>query len=146
MIGLEDDGMWLIDSVALRHMTRECRNILSMTKRKLPQIFELGYHRNYEIKGIGKASIEIESSNNIHLNNALYVLGLTKNLVSISCLEDKGDMVVFLEEKVLVWSKGSSIDAVRVIWIHDGRLYRLVNKPNQVLVHDEIDPSELWHR
>ena len=51
-----------------------------------------------------------------------------------------------MDGKVLVWSKGSSIDDARVFGIHDGRLYRLVIQPDQALVHDEIDPSELWHR
>lgn len=38
------------------------------------------------------------------------VHGLNKNLLSISCLKDKGDIITFVDGKVLVWSKGSSID------------------------------------
>lgn len=81
----------------------------------------------------------------MQLNNVLYIPGLKKNLISVSCLKDKGDRVAFVDGKVLVWSMGSSIDDARVIGICDGRLYRLVNQPNQALVHGEIDPSELWH-
>ena len=62
----------------------------------------------------------MESCNNVHLSNALYVSGLKKNLVSISCLEDKGDKITFVDGKVLVWPKGSSIDDARVIGIRDG--------------------------
>ena len=51
-----------------------------------------------------------------------------------------------MDGKVLVWSKGSSIDDDRVVGIRDGRLYRPVSQPDQALVHDEINPSELWHR
>ena len=73
--------------------------------------------------------IELESGNNVHLNNVLYVPGLKKNLVSISCLEDKGDRVEFVDGKVLVWPKGSSINNSRVISTCEGRLYRLLKQP-----------------
>lgn len=51
----------------------------------------------------------MESSENIHLKNILYAPGLKTNLVSISCLEDKGDRVTFVDGKFLVWLKGSNI-------------------------------------
>lgn len=127
-------------------MIEEHENLSSMMEKRLSQRVELGENHNYAIKGVGKAYIELKSGNNVHLNNVLYVPGLKKNLVSISCLEDKGDIVAFVDGKVLVWSKGSSIDVARVIGIHDGRLYKLVSQPTQALVHEEINPSELWHR
>jgi hypothetical protein len=61
---------------------------------------EFGDNNSYAIKGLGKASIKMESGNNVHLNNVLYVPGLKKNLVSISCLEDKGDRIAFVDGKV----------------------------------------------
>jgi len=106
----------------------------------------LRVNNNYVVKGVGKASIELEFGSNVHLSNILDVPGLKKNLVFVSCLEYKGDRVAFVDGKVLVWSKASSIDDASVIGIHDGRLYRFVSQPDQVLVHDEIDPSELWHQ
>lgn len=51
-----------------------------------------------------------------------------------------------MDGKLLVWSKFSCLDDVRFIGIHEGRLYRLVDQPAQALVHDEINPSELWHK
>lgn len=51
-----------------------------------------------------------------------------------------------MDVKVLVWSKGFSIEDARVIGIHEGRLYRLVSELTQALVHDEINPSELQNR
>ena len=76
---------------------------------------EHGDNHSYAIKGIGKASIELESGNNVHLSNVLYVPGLKKNLVSISCLEDKEDRIAFVDGKVLVWPKGSSIDNAELL-------------------------------
>eukprot|EP00253_Pinus_taeda_P009654 PITA_09654 len=122
-------------------MTRERGNISSMMEKRMAQRVELGYNHSYVVKGVGKASIEMESGNNVHLSNVLYIPGLKKNLVPISCLEDKGDRVAFVYGKVLVWSKVSSIDDARVIGIHDGKLYRLISQSNQALVHDEINPS-----
>jgi hypothetical protein len=142
----DDDDMWIIDSGASRHMTGDHENITSVREKRISQKVELGDNHSYAVKGIGKASIELESGNNVHLNNVLYVPGLKKNLVSISCLEDKGDIITFVDGKVLVWPKHSSIDNARVIGIREGRLYKLLGQNAQALVHDELNPSELWHR
>ena len=88
----------------------------------------------------------MESDNNVHLSNVLYVPGLKKNLVSISYLEDKGDRIAFVDGKFLIWSKYSKIEDARIIGIHEGRLYKLLGQNAQDLVHDELNPSELWHK
>lgn len=112
-------------------------------ERRLSKKVELGDNNNYGVKGIGKTSIELELGDNVRLSNILYLLGLKKNLVSISCLEDKGDRVAFVDSKVLVWPKGFSIDSARVIRVREGRLYRLLKQPTQALVHNDINPCEL---
>jgi len=98
------------------------------------------------VKGIGSTSIKLEDGSNIHLKNILFVRGLHKVFLSISSLEDKRDRVGFIDGKVVVWGKGSSIDQAKVIGIREGRLYRLIYPINQALVHTEISPCELWHR
>jgi predicted aspartyl protease len=138
--------MWLIDSGASRHMTGDRKNFSSMKENETPHKVELGDKNSYAVKGIGQATINMESGNSIHLSNVLYVLGLKKNLVSIYCLEEKGDRVAFLDGKVLVWYKDSNIEDARVIGTREGRLYKLLGQNTQALVHDEINPSELWHR
>jgi hypothetical protein len=97
----EEDEMWLIDSGASRHMTGERVNLSSMMEKRTSHRVELGDNNSYAVKGIGKASIELKSGKNVHLNNVLYVPSLKKNLVSISCLEDKGDRIAFVDGKVL---------------------------------------------
>jgi len=69
-----------------------------------------------------------------------------KNLLSISCLEDKGDRVASVDGKVLAWGKDSSIDKARMIGISEESLYRVLTPFSQALVHMEINPIELWHR
>ena len=49
------------------------------------------------MKGIGSTSLELEYGGSIHLNNILFVPGLKKNLISISCLEYKCDRIVFVD-------------------------------------------------
>jgi hypothetical protein len=38
------------------------------------------------------------------------------------------------------------IENARVIGTREGRLYRLLERNDEALVHDEVNPSELWHR
>ena len=44
-----------------------------------------------------------------------------------------------------MWPKGKTIDDVVVIGEQEGGLYKLKGQPEQALVHDSMDPSELWH-
>jgi hypothetical protein len=88
----------------------------------------------------------LKTGNNVHLSNVLYVPGLKKNLVSISFLEDKGNRIAFVDGEVLCWSRDPSIENARVIGTHEGRLYRLLERNDEALIHDEVNPSELWHR
>jgi hypothetical protein len=87
---------------------------------------ELGDKTTYPVEGFGQASIKMKTGNYVHLSNVLYVPGLEKNHVSISCLEDKGNRIAFVDGKVLSWHKDSSIENARVIGSHEGNLYRLL--------------------
>jgi len=143
---LKDENVWVIDSDASKHMTGECSQLQTLSKGDSSLSIELGDKKSYLVKGIGSTSLELESGGSIHLNNILYVPGSNKNLLSISCLEDKGDRVAFVDGKVLVWGKGSSIYDARVVGIHEGILYRLYTPLSHVLVHLDVNPAELWHR
>ena len=45
-----------------------------------------------------------------------------------------------------MWPKGKTIDDATVIREQEGGLYKLKGQPEKALVHDSIEPSELWHR
>ena len=70
---------------------------------------------------------------------------LKKNLLSISALDAKGMRVAFEDGQVLMWPKGKTIDDVVVIGEKEGGLYKLKGHLEQALVHDSVEPSELWH-
>jgi hypothetical protein len=54
----------------------------------------LGDDYQYPIKGVGESNYKLNSRNSMKMKDILYVLGLTKNLLSISYLENKGFRVV----------------------------------------------------
>jgi hypothetical protein len=49
---------------------------------------------------------------------------LKKNLLSISALDKKGLWVAFVDGKVLMWSKGKTIEDAVAIGIEEGGLYK----------------------
>jgi hypothetical protein len=141
-----EDDMWKIDSGASRHMTGDQARLSNLNQKKTSYKVELGDKSTYPVEGFGQASVKLKTGNNVHLSNVLYVLGLEKNLVSISCLEDKGNIIAFVDGKVLSWHKDSSIENARVIGNRESNLYRLLEQNEEALVHDEVNPNELWHR
>ena len=80
------------------------------------------------------------------MKDVLFVLGLNKNPLSIFVLDAKCKRVEFVDGQVLMWNKGKTIDDVFVIGEQEGGLYKLKGQPEQALVHDSIEPNELWHR
>ena len=45
-----------------------------------------------------------------------------------------------------MWPKGKTIDDAVVIGEQEGDLYKLKGHPEQALIHDIVEPNELWHR
>ena len=77
----------------------------------------------------------------------LYVLGLTKNLISISTLEDKGYRVKFCDHRVYIRPKGSNRSLDRVIGRRSEKVYRLHFEPAKALVsNSSSSQGELRHR
>jgi hypothetical protein len=146
LTGTIEDDMWIIDSGASRHMTGNQARLSNLNEKMTSYKVDLGEKITYPVKGFGKALVKLKTGNNVHLNYVLYVPSLEKNLVSISCLEDKGNIIAFVDGKVLSWHKDSSIENARVIGTHEGNLYRLLEQNEESLVHDEVNPNELWPR
>jgi hypothetical protein len=146
LTGTIEDDMWIIDSGASRHMTRDQDRLSNLNEKKTSYKVELGDKSIYPVEGFVEAFVKLKSGNHVHLSNVLYVPGLEKNLVSISCLEDKGNIIAFMDRKVLSWHKDSSIENARVIGSRKGNLYRLLEQNEESLVHDEVNPNEIWHR
>ena len=54
--------------------------------------------------------------------------------------------VAFIDCQVIIWPKGKTIDDAVVIEEQKGGLYKLKGYPEQALIHETIEPNELWHR
>ena len=75
----------------------------------------------------------------------LYVPVLKKNILSIYALDEKGMGVAFVYGQVLLRHKIKTIDDATMIGEQDRGLYKLKGQPEQELLHESIELSELWH-
>jgi hypothetical protein len=98
-----------------------------------------------DVKGVGEASYKLDYRKAMKKKDVLYVPGLKKNRLSISCLDEKGFIVAFIDGKFFMWPRGKCIDDDVVIGVQEGGLYKLKGYSNSTLVHNTITPSELWH-
>ena len=94
---------------------------------------KLGYDYQYPIKGSGESSYKLDSGNSITMKELLFVLGLKKNLLSISALDAKGMRFAFIDGQVIMWPKGKTINDAVVIGEQEGGLYKLKGHPEQAL-------------
>ena len=76
----------------------------------------------------------------------LFVPRLTKNLISVSTLEDKGYQVMFRDHRVYIRPKGLDRSLDRVIRRRSGKVYILHFEPAKALVSSSSSQGELWHR
>jgi len=139
-------NVWLVHSGESKHMTVYKESFVNLSEHESPYKVKLGDDYKYPIKESGGASYKLDSGKSLKMKDVRYVPRLKKNLHSISTLDAKGIRVAFIDGQVLMWPKGKTIDDVSVIGEKDGGLYKLKGQPEQALVHDSMEPNELWHR
>ena len=106
-------------------MTCQKNTLSRLIEKDSPQKGSLGDDYQYPIKGIGEATYKLDLGTPLRMDDVLYVPGLKKNLLSISALDKKGFWVAFVDRKVLMWSKGKTIEDVVVNGTEEGGLYKL---------------------
>jgi hypothetical protein len=141
-----NNDIWLIDSGASRHMTGYRDQLIDLVEKESHLHVVLGDNAKYTMKGVGTSTFQLDSDIPLQLSEVLYVPGMKRNLIFVSALEDKRYKVTFSEGKVLAWHKNSHMDYARVIGVRENSLYRLTVRLVQVLLHDTITLSELWHK
>ena len=119
---------------------------MKLSKHESPHKVKLEHDYEYRIKGSGESSYKLDSRKSMKMKDVLFVPGLKMNLLSISALDAKGMRVSFVDGQVLMWPKEKNIDDAVVIGEQEGGLYKLRGQPKQALVHDLVEPNELWHR
>jgi hypothetical protein len=80
------------------------------------------------------------------VKDVLLLPGLRKNRLSISSLEDDCFTISFVDGEVLMWPKGKSFNDAIVNGVQEGGLYKLKGDSETNLVHNTINPRDLWHR
>ena len=104
-----------MDSGASRHMTGYRCALIDLTEQKSSVEVEMGDETTYSIQGIGSTSFRLGSDTNLKITEILYVLGIKKNLLLVSALEDKGFWVTFMEGRALLWHKDINLESVIMI-------------------------------
>jgi hypothetical protein len=139
---------WYIDSGASCHMTAVREHLTDLTQCGDAEVV-LGDDREVKVDGCGTVSFRRESLPPMTLIVVLYVLGLKKNLVSVSTIEEKGYEVLFRDGKVLLFPRGSSITSAKVIGTRHERLYKFLFQPVRALIHSTSNSNDLcqiWHK
>ena len=137
---------WIIDSGASKQMTGFKEFFEKLFEHNSPHKVKLGDDYQYPIKGSGESSYKLDSRKYMKMKDVLFVPGLNKNLLSISALDAKGMRVEFVDGQVIMWTRGKTIDDAIVIGEQEGGLCKLKGHPEQAMVHDTVEPNELWHR
>ena len=89
---------------------------------------ESGYNSTYLIQSVGYASFRMSLGDVLHMEDIIYVLGLKKNLLLVSVLEDKSLQVIFMENQAYLWSKNQNIGTATFIGVREGGIYKLLGK------------------
>jgi hypothetical protein len=125
-------------------MTGYEESLSKLIHKDSPHNIKLGDEYQYPIKGVGEYSYKLNSGKPMKMKKVIYVPGLKKNLLSISTLDKKGFKVEFIYGQVLMGPRGKTIDDVVVMGVEEG-LYKLKGHLDSTMVHDIVNPGELWH-
>ena len=99
---------WLIDSGASHHMICYQELLSDLDKRESHQKVILGDDARYAVRGAGATSFQLKSGKTLKMKDVLHVLGMTRNLVVVSDLEDEVYDVLFSKGRVYIQNYGSN--------------------------------------
>ena len=142
----EDICEWIIDSGATQHMTFERARLSNYKEFKKPCVVNLGDSRS--ILAYGKGTYHVtaavgDHTQNISLQEVLYLPELDKNLLSVNAMVRRGATVTFKDDKCEI-SRDSKILAMGEI---QGKLYTLkIVKEHVNIAKQQPDADKyLWH-
>jgi hypothetical protein len=79
---------WYMDSGAPRHMTYDKTLFSKIQEKEGGLSVDLGDDATYPMKRLVSISIRMPSCDVLELNDVFFILGLKKNILSVSCLVD----------------------------------------------------------
>jgi hypothetical protein len=137
--------IWFVDSGASCHMTGHKEFFTRLQEGGVNLVIELEMKGTTRCKGLAQFRFRGSWVNHSDLLT-YFVLGLTKYLILVSTLEDKGYEITFCNVKVFVRPVGCRTKMDRIIRVRQERVYILEVEPARALVNTTTDMGELWHR
>jgi hypothetical protein len=86
---------WLLDSGASLHMIEAWEIFRIMMESDVDIHVEFGDDAKYAMKGEGIVTFNLKLGGSLDAHDVLYVLGLKKNFISISSMEDRVFSITF---------------------------------------------------
>ena len=142
-------SVWYLDSGASFHMMGDKELFSDLEEKDLQMDIEMGDDGRCSVIRIGTITFERDSGNPFLLKDVMHVLGLKKNLVSVTMLEDKGYDVVFSEGKSFLRHKTTGqtkrlgIRVKNLCKLEVDGYVAMMGKAEELVIQDE---GELWHR
>jgi hypothetical protein len=82
---------WWIDSGAIIHVANSLQESqMRRTLRRGERSIRVANDVEAEVEAIGELPLELNNDFILRLHNVLYVPSLSRNLISVSCLDDDG--------------------------------------------------------
>lgn len=106
-----NDGFWIVDSGASRHMCADKSQFLNIQPYKTKSIIVANKQR-IEVKGRGDIILKVENNfGPIKLRNVLYVPGLTLHLISVSCISKRNPEheISFKSDRCLIFDPEKNV-------------------------------------
>jgi hypothetical protein len=86
-----EKSTWWIDSCATIHIANSLQGFhMRRTLQKGERSIRVTNGVEAEVEAIGELPLELNNGFILHLHNVLYVPSLSRNLISVSCLDDDG--------------------------------------------------------
>ncbi|MCO5554729.1 hypothetical protein L7F22_008263 [Adiantum nelumboides] len=142
--------IWYFDSGASRHIPSRKDLFCSLDAAPARKKVTCANNASYLIRGIGKILITISNGSDLCLPNVLYVLGIKKNLLSVSSLAKSGLRVVFEDDRCVVRDRENGYSLITTGTL-ENELFVLdcYEKQIQVCIAETkthaMQDAELWH-
>ncbi|MCO5588517.1 hypothetical protein L7F22_042474 [Adiantum nelumboides] len=142
--------IWYFDSGASRHITSRKDLFCSLDAAPAGKKVTCANNASYPIKGVGKILITISDSSDLCLPDVLYVLGIKKNLLSVSSLAKNGLRVIFEDDRCIVRDRENGYPLITTGTLENG-LFVLDRYEKQIHTciaetkTQAMQDAELWH-
>ncbi|MCO5558972.1 hypothetical protein L7F22_012563 [Adiantum nelumboides] len=145
-----DDMVPVVDAADKMHITSRKDLFCSLDAALAGKKVTCANNASYPIKGVGKILITILDGSDLCLPDVLYVLGIKKNLLSVSSLAKNGLRVIFEDDRCIVRDRENGYSLITTGTL-ENRLFVLDRYEKQIQAciaetkTQAMPDAELWH-